>query len=138
MVGITSSDCCISFSSVIANIHVEITHTHTHTQSGQFYNPNSKTGIILPDFPKISDLNFTKPFPVEKVSHPYALRLSSAFPTVVGCVSNMCTIYHSISGLQVCESQYNQCNPSTVKTIPTNVTGYSCSSKMDMNIGTEY
>ena len=43
------------------------THTHTHTQSGQFYNPSSKTGIVLPDFPKMSELNFTKPFPVEKV-----------------------------------------------------------------------
>jgi len=37
-------------------------------QSGQFYNPTSKTGVLLPDFPKIKDLSFGKPLPNDKVS----------------------------------------------------------------------
>ena len=60
--------CYISTSYLAGMCHKRFyTHTHTHTQSGQFYNPSSKTGIVLPDFPKMSELNFTKPFPVEKV-----------------------------------------------------------------------
>lgn len=36
-------------------------------ENGQPYNPSSKTGILLPEFPKLSDLSFTKPFPVDKI-----------------------------------------------------------------------
>jgi len=35
------------------------------------YNPSAKTGILLPEFPKVKDLNFVKPFPIEKVRKVY-------------------------------------------------------------------
>lgn len=51
--------CCIIIILLSFNLNV---------QNGQTYNPSSKTGILLPEFPKVNKINFSKPFPVEKVN----------------------------------------------------------------------